>query len=608
MGADDNLLMVTPQDGSTLNGFSKGDKINFKTTFDAQCKLFEVKLSDQGANTELYSTLSFTYSETDGWSFTFYQDVAFQKGHTYTLKLIGHEEADVNSPVVGEEITVTYYGDGEEYGFSSVTYRVAPGDGEVFEDMNMNFCIITFYGGQAFIDENRSRIVDEYGDEHKFLQINDVNDAHSKYQFIIPISLMRASATHLTLKIYATDSNGLVIKGNKGVDENSYIEVNYLCTLGYPALDIYPTEGKVNILEKISFTCNGGLYVVDENAKILLYAADKSTILEEFTGEDLLSTGDFTMEAQLAEAIRIEGTYYLYIPEGFFKLGTREVLSKEQWITYQVVDRIEAYGVTLNPSVDEDLAELSTITITFDDWDVVYPFAYQLYNTPVKVINLDTGKDETNATVGYDSNRTKLNECYITLKKKIDLPGIYRVIIPERAFILGQNSEKISEAMYFDYTIKQGSGQGLNIEVTTTVAEDNALDRIDLSFKDYPYVTITNQNLVVNVYDTNGLEVASGTLKLAGRKTDLYVQMESERRIIDSGTYTLVIPSGYVNLGGTVYQRPMNIEFSLVTTGIASDVEHNEASPVIFDLQGRRVQRIDKKGVYIVNGRKVVKD
>ena len=41
------------------------------------------------------------------------------------------------------------------------------------------------------------------------------------------------------------------------------------------------------------------------------------------------------------------------------------------------------------------------------------------------------------------------------------------------------------------------------------------------------------------------------------------------------------------------------------TTGI-TDAKNETSEKVIFDLQGRRVQNMDKKGVYIVNGRKVV--
>lgn len=42
------------------------------------------------------------------------------------------------------------------------------------------------------------------------------------------------------------------------------------------------------------------------------------------------------------------------------------------------------------------------------------------------------------------------------------------------------------------------------------------------------------------------------------------------------------------------------------TTGIRN-VDFNSGSQVIYDLQGRRVQSMDKKGVYVINGKKVVK-
>ena len=38
-----------------------------------------------------------------------------------------------------------------------------------------------------------------------------------------------------------------------------------------------------------------------------------------------------------------------------------------------------------------------------------------------------------------------------------------------------------------------------------------------------------------------------------------------------------------------------------------NNVTTETGSKVIYDLQGRRVQNMDKKGIYVVNGRKIVK-
>ena len=59
----------------------------------------------------------------------------------------------------------------------------------------------------------------------------------------------------------------------------------------------------------------------------------------------------------------------------------------------------------------------------------------------------------------------------------------------------------------------------------------------------------------------------------------------------------------HVNSKGIIISY--TIDNSLVT-GI-NNVSSPEESQPIFDLQGRRVQNIDKKGIYVVNGRKVVK-
>jgi hypothetical protein len=46
--------------------------------------------------------------------------------------------------------------------------------------------------------------------------------------------------------------------------------------------------------------------------------------------------------------------------------------------------------------------------------------------------------------------------------------------------------------------------------------------------------------------------------------------------------------------------------FSGVETGIENSEIRNESSHLIYDLNGRRVEKATKPGIYIVNGRKVV--
>ena len=44
----------------------------------------------------------------------------------------------------------------------------------------------------------------------------------------------------------------------------------------------------------------------------------------------------------------------------------------------------------------------------------------------------------------------------------------------------------------------------------------------------------------------------------------------------------------------------------LSTPGRVENTDNDWNNAVIYDMQGRRVQSMDKKGVYIINGKKVV--
>jgi hypothetical protein len=79
-------------------------------------------------------------------------------------------------------------------------------------------------------------------------------------------------------------------------------------------------------------------------------------------------------------------------------------------------------------------------------------------------------------------------------------------------------------------------------------------------------------------------------------------------RVVDAAA-TLPAFRGYFKVAnGGAGSRALNISFEDAATGIEtlSTVENETKSNTIFDLSGRRVNAA-QKGVYIVNGKKVIK-
>lgn len=74
-------------------------------------------------------------------------------------------------------------------------------------------------------------------------------------------------------------------------------------------------------------------------------------------------------------------------------------------------------------------------------------------------------------------------------------------------------------------------------------------------------------------------------------------------------TYRMTLPANTAFMTGGQTLPIDTSSFDHVTDGISSPVDQKEPNgkPVIYDLQGRRVNHMGQHGVYIVNGKKVIR-
>ena len=443
--------------------------------------------------------------------------------------------------------------DDSNYEYSDIVYvHTAPVDGGQMNNIRLSFLEVG-YSGEVQIDRDRSIIIDENNHIYSFLNFVPLQD--NDWQMFIPLQVLSYSTSYFKTHIYARDLQNRVVKGNSGKGENSYHKLTFRCYLGYPQMEVSPSEGKRNYISDFTFHCDNGIKIRDKSEEIYLLKEDKSTVVQTIKGSDLTTPGiDYnTCYYQFKNYIKTEGIYYLYIPEGFFALGNKLIDNKDTWIEYDVTDKQGFYGVTLDPPEGSELESLYTITITFNDQNVVVPY----YGNPQKItVTNEAGEVVTYGSASFDENRSQNNICIIKLNKKVITPGEYTLNIPEKAFFFGENADSTSISMYFVYTIIEWAA---SVSVYTETDENNTLRLIRLSFNNVSIVLLTQDDIEVTLVDESEQVVAKGILALASGKRNLKVDIEPEYQITTPGNYTLIIPSGSIKFGADIYDKELQI-------------------------------------------------
>lgn len=617
------LLSITPENNSAIDKFEAGSKITFYTNFDDKCGGFKVSIIDKYRldnnmdGSLIYKTfVGNKATATSPWTVNFYSTITFMKGHTYIVQLEGHSASDENSPIVAT-VQATYTGDGSEFSYSDAKLlNIVPNEGDTFDDLDKNYIFLTF-DKEVNIDSERSCFVGSDCTKSKIAYLGNPYEEQGKkiWQLNVPVSVLQHATGEFKLNLYAKDLDGQVVKGNKGLDENSYTEISYQCDLGYPEVSVYPATGKVSKISQFNFSYDQGITIINPDATFYLFNSDKSQVIYSFQAKDLaVSTDDENvLTYTLLQPLTTLGTYYLSVPASAFGLGngTLMVDNRASVLEYSIADRMDEYDVTITPADNSQVTKLSQFVITLNKWDAAIP--YYLNKEKITLTDLD-GNLITEGNADIDENRTKANQCIITLNEEVETPGNYRLNIPYKAFIVDHTGNYYSEAMYFEYTVKKGPAPTINTTTTTVKAEDNSLSMVKINFTDYSYVDIENETARILIKDASGNTVSEGSLVPGENWNRINVKVTGET-ISQSGTYYLYIPANSINLEyAHLYKNELVVEFNFDSATSISNVEQaSNRVAKVYNLNGCLVGEgnpavilNNKKGIYIVNGKKVV--
>ena len=576
-GNDDDrkLTNISVAEDSVLAGFSIGDSITFNTNFDSLCGGFRERIIESGTKNIIYEAFNSVKNEKDEWVLKFYEDVVLQKGHTYTLEIEGHEVADSKSKATGK-VSVIYIGDGEkgqgevdDYEYSNIKYlRFNPNDKGELSSLRLNFISVQF-SGEVKIDADRTKIFDLAGNEYNFTHIMPIENLENYWQFTIPLDLMMNCTDSLRVRIYAIDLAGHAVKGIYGNGENSYYELTFKCSFGYPELSVSPESGSFMSLKDFSFfnsKSNDSIQILDGEKEIKMLASNNQVVASFKAGDLEMSADELSFTYSLEQAIETVGNYLLMVPEGTFALGKKGLGNHEVTVVYEINSKLKMYGVeSIDPEEGSEVTSLSKFIITFDDIAVPDYFNQQK-------ITLTNSDDEvvTTAKAMIDEDRENYKQCIIVLDTPINTPGDYRLNIPENLFALGQWGNYRSKEMTFDYTIVDLSDSIGNITVETEADGEHMLDRVRVNFNPYGSVYVVGvsnyESISVILTDTSNNQVAEGRLHLGQFYNQLVVDeikctVDSIGPKLPKGTYVLHIEKEKLVLDGEVYPVELALKF-----------------------------------------------
>lgn len=371
---------------------------------------------------------------------------------------------------------------------------------------------------------------------------------------------------------------------------------------GTPSLKITPSDGKYERLDHFVFACEDGIEKVEGNC-VKIYAEDKTSLIEELA----ISQENNTFKATLSSPIEVDGKYFLYIPSGCFMLSEKYP-NNEIWMEYTISTSKDAayYHVTLDPKEGSTLSKLEKISITFNDmgrWgENETQTAVGQYKYAPYVINM-------NGDIVSECTREKVRDsiCSITLKTPIKKSGTYKLVIPQGAFILGDWGIHTNDFMEFEYIVEAGADPG--DDRTVTPADNSTvtlLKDITIRFNKIKYTDAKLNAEKSYVKDNQGNIVAYGSLKWGAMQNELILSLENE--ISQAGIYYITIPAESCVLDGETYQKDIYLTYTIPGASGIDNILNVERQHEQFDLLGRKVNKMKKGNMYIVNGKKFIKE
>lgn len=319
------------------------------------------------------------------------------------------------------------------------------------------------------------------------------------------------------------------------------------------------------------------------------------------------------------------GTYKIYIPKNTFAAGGR--YNAETSLTFSYTAP-EPATFTVSPVAGSELDRIQNFTLTFAGDDEVT--VNSSLNTNILLYKGIPHKNE----YGYLTGGTQLSSVALSAIQKTEgkkgeftfsfpVPGIekddYALIVPPGIFLVGNKTFNATDTIVY-----QATGNGLDKVVAEPSQPVHSLKNISLTFVNETSVVFQNSWASVTLYmvnpdasyDTYKESINANETTYAGLATidanqPNKINMELLNEYTEEGEYYISLTSYYLFMSDGVTPNTVNkFTFKVdpsVPTGVEEVKSGIETNQRVYTINGMEVKEMNRPGLYIKGGKKVIK-
>lgn len=430
----------------------------------------------------------------------------------------------------------------------------------------------------------------------------------------IPSSVMN-NYHNFIVSILAKDANGLVVKGNNGEKDGSYISVYVDAKFNLPEVTMVDPapDATVEKISTIKFGYDKGIAensgkitILDKTRNVVATSISMSQVIPE-EEEDNFDYVPVEIEVTFDNEISTNGVYTIDVPEGVFNLSLLSQgfeLKSNREATFNItVDNgdnpMPSINVSINP-VPGEVASLKDFDLIFNDaneagWGDGFPTLTYPDGTVVKIKNQNFGNG--------------LNELTLSLDEEITAPGEYILTLPAASVYL--DGTPTDKDYSFTYTIAEADNE--KYTVTPEVGNVTSLQTIDVIFDSHSEISFGSGNPSLTDAAGNSYTVNEDW----GPDLDIlnWATFTIAEEITAEGTYTLTLPAGHINYeDGSSNVKDIKFTWTIGNATAISNIFAAEGNVEIYNANGQLVKRGNASAIktlapnkmYIINGKKVI--
>lgn len=359
---------------------------------------------------------------------------------------------------------------------------------------------------------------------------------------------------------------------------------------------------------------------LNSSSSVNLYLVDgenERSIANAYGSASILKIDDKTYDARLNGLATKAGQYKIVLTKNSFAVGTG---FNQEVVAYVNFTEPELPAMTITPAAGSTLDKIQKFIVTFPD-EAVVKVNEKLGN---KTTTLYAGSElidngwggYTNQQKGNTSTYTLVegttNSFEFTLSDAAIEAGDYLLSIPAGIFLMGDDEHSYNAAAQYVYT---ATGNGMDKIVAYPSAPVKSLKQVSVEYVDETSIMLQTEYTSFSWYKVNTeqswddykeyISANSGAVTVDGNKLNITLSEE----YTEEGTYYIEITKWSLYLSdGVTTPTPQKVYWTVDPNAVETAIQNveNNAAQRIYTVNGVEVQSMNKSGIYVVNGKKVM--